>query len=283
MKDIWRHLFVKCFKLVIIIYFFSITNIYAQVTSSDIANQAVENILKTQENTNEVITLDSVAPLESSDVESGELYRVKIISKKSFEELKNYKNKRINEIMFVTDIINDQMEGLIFEVFVTTPPKKKPDEPYPFKALGFNYKNDKKDLQGDLKILTVNNPFDFNKYLNPKTVIFVSFLLAACLLILISYIGYKIYIKLKQRKERRLLVESYIGLLENANSREDFEGVYASRKKIKEFVDLDNKGFILLLNKINDYQYRKEWKPDYTDELLALKEKIIIDGENRGI
>lgn len=65
----------KCFKLVIIIYFFSITNIYAQVTSSDIANQAVENILKTQENTNEVITLDSVAPLESSDVESGELYR----------------------------------------------------------------------------------------------------------------------------------------------------------------------------------------------------------------
>lgn len=263
----------KCYKNLAIIF------IVAIVSNLGFAQTEAE-VLK---NIEIIEKMSMVIPYEADEIESGELYKVKVVSVKNFDKLVTYKNQRINEIMFVTEVIDNRPDGFLFEVFVTTPPKDKKAKEYSFKYEGFKYKNDKKDLQGDLVTLAVSNPFDFSNLkfdMKYKVAIIVIFLLLTYLMFIICR---KIYRHRKRKKLFSRRAKELIGLIKNAKSKEDYERIYREKKEISKYVALDEKKFIKLLSKINDYQFRASWNEAYSLEIQEVSKNLDIKGVNRGI
>jgi hypothetical protein len=244
---------------------------FAQVSTSSNNNiQVIEDI-------------SMVIPYEATEIESGELYKVKVVSKKDYADLTSFKNKRINEVMFVTEVIDNPPDGILFEVFVTTPPKGKKEEKYSFKYEGFKYKNDKKDLQGDLKTLAVINPFDFTNFkFDRKYQILISIALFIALLGLIVLIR-KLFHHRKKKKLFSLRAKELIELIKTAETKTDFENIYREKKQITKYVDIDEKAFIKFISTINDYQFRESWNEEYSLKIKRLSKALDIKGVNRGV
>ena len=72
-------------------------------------------------------------------------------------------------------------------------------------------------------------------------------------------------------------------MIKNAKSKEDYERIYREKKEISKYVALDEKKFIKLLSKINDYQFRASWNEAYSLEIQEVSKNLDIKGVNRGI
>lgn len=203
--------------------------------------------------------LDTVVPLneQSKEITNGEIYIVKIISEKSIDDLKTYKNKKINEIMYVMDL-SSKPDGNYFKVFVTDPPKK-PKKKIDFALLGFQYKPTNKGMGQDFYAFA--SDFKLNKNIGS----YGWYIGALFLIVLLGFSPklikfYKNYKRKKYlRKQTLIFSKELLEKVRKAQTRKDYEKIYSDRKMIQKFLDLDHGNFVKFLNTLAAIQYKRDW------------------------
>ena len=226
---------------------------------------------------------DVVAPLDDNPVISnGEIYQVKIISDRPSSELSEFKNRKINDVMWVMDYF-EQDGQRIFEVFVTDPPAPKKNQTEPEKPLfgvtGFKYEYQQKNTQGQIESLVVN--FTEKEKFNIKLAIGISLVILVALIVgLIYWRKTARTRKLKRLKNKK--AAELIELFDKAKSREDFEEIYDERKYYLDLFSEDSE-LRKLFNTINQIQYRKEWNIEDLRILTKLKNEIMQLRRRSGI
>ncbi|MAZ48793.1 MAG: hypothetical protein CME65_09525 [Halobacteriovoraceae bacterium] len=222
---------------------------------------------------------DLVAPIDENNIiNNGEIYNVKIISDKTSEELKEFENQKINDVMWVIDFY-EESGNRFFEVFVTDPPvpKKlkaneeiKPEVPA-FGVSGFKYEYIKKNTQGEIETLMVN--FDEVEGVNLKLLVSLVLGFFVILFVWLVYLK-KTNRKRKLKKLKKLKAIDLKEAFDKANSRSDFEKLYDERRY---FIDLfqpeeELRDFFSIINRI---QYKKEWSSQDMASLKKAKANII--------
>lgn len=277
MKDIWRNLFVKCYKFIFpIILFFSLS-VYSQDSTVDLINLAKAELeSKTHEKIKPekivILTTSSVLPINDSNIQNGEIYKVSIESDKSKEEILTYKNRMINEVMYVMEVISDG-EELYFKVFVTDPPKKKKKgKKIFFEMSAFNYKPVKKESGADF--FSFEMPFELKDSKSYLVIGIISFFILM-ISIPLGWFLWKFLTTSKKRRNRKKInigiAKDLIEILKIATEREDFEKIYKERRKIKELVELNEITFSNFLAELDILQYKKNWS---TTELEKIQKKF---------
>lgn len=265
----------KCFNLILLLLFF-ISNSIAQeaITSYPISIDGKTAIVERK---------DRVVPIDEKEIVNGEIYNVKIISDKTEEELRSYKNKMINAVMYVMDV-KILYEERHFEIFVTDPPKKKIDD----KKIIFDmseFKYAPKNQGQPQEFYKIDTKFSLDKSSQSSRIVWMSF--SGLILLFIAWFTRKYYlVKMKLRAKRKLKrkqAEDLLEKIQNAKSRHDFELIYLNRKEITKLLDFEKQPFLGLLNEINKRQYKKEWDDK---DFIVIKdefEKLTEFKVNRGI
>lgn len=213
---------------------------------------------------------DVVVPAtESNIINNGEIYQVKIVSEKSDQELEEFENQKINDIMWVISF-ESKGDGRYFEVFVTDPPKPKKVKPGEelerpaFGVSGFKYEYLRKNTQGAIEVFDID-------YVQKRKLDLKSILLILFVIIIVLLIGL-IYLKKTERSRKlkaikkakaKKLKEAFIV----AKTREEFEELYEERRY---FVDLFQESEELrdFFTTINQVQYKKIWSQEDLKEIL---------------
>ena len=244
----------KCFKLVYIFVFIFTHQVYGQALNSPQYPLLLNGIEK------KIERVDSVVPIGPREIVNGEIYTVKIISEKTQEELKAFKNKMINEVMYVMEVhILDEERH--FKIFVTDPPKKKKKEIL-FDMSSFKYSPINKGQNPEF--LKIDTPYSLGLEKQTQE-IFIGTIITILAAIVLWFIRRYLLIKKKLRKKRKAKVrraEELIELLGNPKTREDFEMIYIERKEITRVLDFNRAPFLKFLNEINKFQYKKTWSED---------------------
>ena len=274
-RDIWRSLYVRCYKTIYTIVFLVISfSCFAQVGP----------VINNQEDKNLEI-LDSVVPLgDERRLQVGEIYKVKIESQKRVEDLRQYQYKKINSFMYVMDFLKDD-KARVFEVFIINPPKenKKNHETELFTPIGFQLVSTKSQtLPEYLKI-----PISYDL----KSLQSISWRWWAAIigifLFVVSWFLYPTFKKIqknkKKRKRKKQEVENLIRLLEMAKEKKDFEEIYSKKKEILNNLDLDRRVFNDFINEIRSKQFRADWKDLDLDSIKKKQQKLLADGISSGI
>lgn len=216
---------------------------------------------------------DAVSPLDQIEISNGEIYLVKIESDKSSDELKQFKNQMINDVMYVLDY-KEQMGVRLFEVFVTDPPQQKKNgmqKPPPFLVKEFKYKYLKKNTQSKIESLKIDyqpvpEQSQFNSFV-------VGTILLIVLLIIIAksrpYIQRKIQLKrIKKQKSKEILQ-----LINTASRREEYESILEQKKYIDDLF-VPNEELNLLMDEIERIQYHQTWSDSELGAIESVKSKI---------
>jgi len=217
-------------------------------------------------------------------IENGELYDVRIESELSDKDLESYRNKKINPVMYVMEVVKNS-DGRHFKVFIMDPPKqnkpgeKKEDEPILFEPVGFDYKPVKKQVGAEY--FSIDIPFEI-KSESRFAKFMVLGLLVLMLLIPIVFFGNKKYRqKMKSVKRKRKLkgrAQELIELAKPAKNRRDHEKIYILKKEFKKLIDLDQTNFESYLSDINLVQYKQHWSDA---DLAGINSKFETLGELR--
>lgn len=222
---------------------------------------------------------DLVVPIDENNIiNNGEIYDVKIISSKSAQELKEFENQKINDVMWVIKFY-EESGNRFFEVFVTDPPAPRqlknnenaePEVPA-FGVSGFKYEFLKKNTQGGIETLMVN----FNQVEGVNLKLLLS-LVGGFFVILFFWLVYlkKTTRKRRLKKLKKLKAADLKEAFDKANSRRDFEKLYDERRY---FIDLfqpedELRDFFTIINKI---QYKKEWSSQDMANLKKAKANMI--------
>lgn len=225
-------------------------------------------------------TVDRIRPLDQVDIENGEIYSVVVESEKSIEELQAFKNKRINDIMYVLEV-RKEFDKKIFKVFVTDPPKKKKDK-VDFVPVNFNYNSKNKNVGQEY--ITFDKKFELNQN---KAMSYLWLILAAIGLIVLVILGVKLLVYQrrvsKERQIRKAEALELQDLLQTAKIRPDFENIYKNRRKILKFLNLNEESFQEFLSYIDIIQYKPQWSENEIEETKILFKKINIEGIKRGV
>ena len=233
--------------------------------------------------------VDRVLPQTSNiKVVNNEIYDVLIESNKSDEDLLAFKNQKINKVMYVMDVILSD-DTKIFKVFVTDPPKpKKKGEKEKTEIIHFDMSAFKYSPENPIKnqdFITMDTPFDLGITTDQSKKILFS-LLAVMFILPLLYLGRKLILKYKiTSRRRRILRDKTDGLIEvikTAKTRSDFETIYAVRKDIDEYIELNNIEFKKFLEELNKIQFMKDWNEDQLAKITQQYKKIgepeVIDG-----
>ncbi len=254
----------ECFKKLLVIFLFCSFELMAQ--------EAVELIQEP--------TVDRIRPLDQVDIENGEIYSVVVESEKSIEELQAFKNKRINDIMYVLEV-RKEFDKKIFKVFVTDPPKKKKDK-VDFIPVNFNYNSKNKNVGQEY--ITFDKKFELNQN---KAMSYLWLILAAIGLIGILSFGTKLLVYQrrisKDKQIRKAEALELQDLLNAAKIRPDFEEIYKKRRKILKSILLNEESFEEFLSFIDRVQYKPKWSEPELEEVKTLFKKINIEGIKRGV
>ncbi len=224
---------------------------------------------------------------EERKITNGEIYYVKIRSELTNEKLKEFENRRINTLMYVIKFLPEGDER-IFKLFVTDPPKTKPgkktDIKTYFKMDNFRYIFDKTKTANTLAQLDV--PYELEKE-SSKIMRVLMLILVGMLLIPTGWFGAKLFqsrmIRKKERKTFKRIALDYLTLMQNARVRDEYEKIYAARKEIRRYLDLDEALFSKLLVEIDNYQYQAEWSETIFKSMQGKLEKVQDCRINRGI
>jgi len=214
---------------------------------------------------------NEVIPIDVVEITNGEIYRVKILSELTDDELEKFKNQKINKIMYVTDVIIDRNRE--FEVFITNPDVKKEsseEEKDVFSWEQFQFKPTQKDINSDLFAFQKNYKIDKK---NIMTLIVFSFV-AFIVVFIIIYLFKKYLRKKREKILRKEKINKLQSLVLSAFKRIDFELIYNSREEILKYKLYNEDKFNNLLNAINDIQYKKEWTDAELNELVNCKKLL---------
>jgi hypothetical protein len=222
----------------------------------------------------QVERVDSVIPINNPEIVNGEIYTVKVISEKSESDLLNFKNKMINEVMYVMEVhILDEERH--FKVFVTDPPKKKKKKKkILFDMSSFKYSPTNQGQSPEF--LKIDIPYNLDMDENTKKIIWIT-LLSILIIIMILFSRKFIHTKSKKRKKRKKkleLAKSLMELLDAPKTREDFEMIYMERKVITENLEFNKPPFLKLLNEVNKYQYKEEWSEEDLNKVSESYRKL---------
>jgi hypothetical protein len=257
---------VKCFKLLYVVLFLFSHQLYGQALNAPQYPLLLNGVEK------KIERVDSVVPIRKKEIVNGEIYTVKIISEKTQEELKTFKNKMINEVMYVMEVhILDEERH--FKVFITDPPKKKKKEIL-FDMSSFKYSPTNKGQSPEY--LKIDTPYSLDLEEGTQKIIIASLFTLISLIILWflrKYILVKKNLRKKKKEELRQAKE-LIKLLENPKTREDFEMIYLERKEITRLLDFNRPQFLKLLNEINKFQYKKLWSDEDLVKVIESFKKL---------
>lgn len=267
----WRVLFVKCFSLLLFIY---CSLLFAQDATK----------------INVIESIHRVLPLEAgkNNIENNEIYEVRVESDLKEEELLKLQNKKINDVMYVIDVFFDG-DDKFFRVFVAEPPKDKEKQkidPY-FDRTSFSYKYVKKQKPQDF--LSFEKDFTVKEFKAfwQKYAIYIFIILLLIPMPYFIYKGYFYFLSSKQSRKEKLrikkLSKDLVTLFEEASTREDFENIFAKRKLYKRYIETDHQQFNKLLQKIDDFQYQKDWSDIEVSEIKKIKNKVGPLRVSRGV
>lgn len=214
---------------------------------------------------------NEVIPIDVVEITNGEIYRVKVQSELTDDELVKFKNQKINKIMYVTDVIIE--ENREFEVFITNPDVKKEnseDEKEVFSWEQFQFKPTQKDVNSDLFAFQKNYKIDKKNIVNLIVFSFIAFIVVFGIIYVL-----KKYLRNKREKYlRREKINKLENLVKSADKRIDFELIYNSKEEILKYKLYNESKLNKLLNTINDIQYKKEWTDEELNELVNLKKLL---------
>ena len=233
----------KCFKFLFII-FFSLS-LYAQ-----------ENF---------------VIPKYNNTFTNGDRATLLIESPLSDEELKSFENSKITDVIYVFSFHVDGGERE-FEVIFSDPPKnQKEKKERPFKAKGINYTFDK-ERAGDNFVLFES---DFNRQLSTK---FLKPILFSFLGILLLVLTFNILTRYRELRERKNLNKNraldLIQKIENAKTRNDFEAIFADRKLVEEYVEINQIAWKKFQDAVFEIQYQPAWTESDAERIKSLARKL---------
>lgn len=242
--DIWRALFVKCFSFI-----FSLLFAFSAESR------------------------DFVQAYQAKQVENGEIYKVEIVSNKSPEELALFKNKKINDFMYVLDFIRTEEDSNLFEVFITDPPRPQKDKkvvPPAFAIKDIKYNYQKKNSQGEIEL--INYSYNYPEKETYGWMLGLFFCLAIIFIILfIKKAAIKDHyslIRLKKKKTKFL-----IEILNQAETREEFEAIIIQKKYLHDLFTVDE-SHQAFLSSIEEIQYKERWTDEDIENLVAKKNKM---------
>jgi hypothetical protein len=235
-------------------------------------------------NPNIVQVYDSVLPQgDDTTIKNNEIYDVLVKSEKSDEELKAYKNQKINKIMYVMDTFIDS-EKRVFRVFVMDTPKKDDETIITFDRLAFNYDPSNPALGQDYIQLDVPYEFRPDKDFIMTALMYVLAAMVLCPLLWFSFVGLRrMQKKAKLKLSKKEKADDLMLFLGKLHERSDFEEVFAKRDDIREFLDFDEEEFEILLKNIDQYQYMKTWNQDQFSLLRTQIEKLEIKKATSGV
>lgn len=273
-KDIWRSLSVRCCKKIVLLSLIS----FISFSFGQISGEREDSI-----KSGKLIVISSVnrvlPPKESNVIRNNEIYILEIQSELSDVEIKELKNKKINDIMYVMEVILDENKRYL-RVFITDPPKtkkneKKTEEKVFFDHSLLDYQATNKDKNQDF--VTMDIPYDFKDVAKKSVSVWLSIAGIVFALLLIGF-GHKlgtIYLRKKRkRKVRKMRAKMLLSLWGKTIERRHFEEIYALRSEFIELMNLNEYEFKKLIQAINRYQYRKEWSDVDFKVLLELKNNM---------
>lgn len=277
-KDIWRSLFVKCFRF--ILFFTMIISARMAVTQVAIPEQAIKpgQLIYQESIVNRVLP-----PVEGPIVKNNEIYKLEIESSLSDDEIKSLKNQKINDVMYVMEVIFEE-DKRFFQVFVTDPPKpKKTGEKdkenkeqikIVFDRSLMNYQPTNKD-QG-IDFITMETPYNIEEVKSLAMKGFVYTLVMMIILPLVVVGSKLIKLSIERRnelKKRQVRADELIALWSKTKERDEFEEIFALKDEYLKLIDMNEREFKKFMQAINKYQYQRDWSEVEFKVLVELKNK----------
>ncbi len=228
----------------------------------------------------------SVYPINGNKIENGTIHYVAIESQKSDLELLSYKNKKINDMMLVLEVLVKKTPRQ-FKVFVTDPPQQQKDSEdnkevkktrIEFVAKGFKYNFVPKNLEEEL--------FSFEKKMKKKESnlsLYLGWLIGIVGLMFTIWITRKVVIKRRASREKEQKKRECFDKIKNAFTRKEIENLYKEREYIDRYCQLDSEKWGEFLNLVEQIQYKRDWTETEKKQALVLKEKVLKAGEVYGV
>lgn len=201
------------------------------------------------------IRLFSVDPTE---IKRGDLVNFKVEGDISENDLKQYENKRIGELVYLVKVFKQKdelyVEGLISERGIKEELPKMKDQ---FTVYNLNFIPTKKKNIKDFII--VEGP-KLKEKLKSKWII----ILVCIVIIGLSFIFLRKRQKIKKKKNLfNQKLKIYSDIINSRSVKEKYERIYLLRKELNDFYEFDEKLLTNFITCLDEIQYQKEWPTEY--------------------
>ena len=261
----------KVISTILLVCFYSLA-LWAQ------DNQKLESITQSPSEKVEIVYPNKIIPYEDNVLKVGERIWVAVKTDKKYEELKKLVGTKINQIIFLSEIKEEENQFL-FEVIPLEYPKKRDAKKNKFELIGFKYEGLKGQKTQEFIVLDKN--YKITEDDNDKGFGFLWIIGAIVVILLVYFVPY-----IKGRLHRKKQIEKKVlelkDILANTNSRADLEKIFEHRKEIATYLEL-NSEFDKFLEKIDEIQYKKNWEDEDLREIKNIANKIEIEGISNGV
>lgn len=220
---IWRILFVRCYRYILLILIMSFAAFGEEY---------------------------ELVSLEKGEKSTGDIVEFSI-DNISLSKVRSLKNTRVNKLLYILDSYEKNDTIIIEAIISELKQNEKLDESEDtYKIVGLNYKYSDIKLGQDFAI--VDNKISLAK----SKLLYVIFCL---LLILIIFIVVRCYLKKKKNKEDQLKRKKRLNINVMQLNRNHFEFIYRERNELFDLYEVDKKYFKKFEEELNKIQYKKEW------------------------
>ncbi len=214
--------------------------------------------------------------VDDKKVTIGDIVSLKVADKEvSATDLAQYRNKRISELLYVLDIIEND-KGVFFKVVIAEKTEKEKVEIEDvFKVKDVNFEYQKIKLEGSFKTI------DENITLQGQRIILI------IVILLLFVIGAFIFIKILKNKKRKKInsqKRSELNLRTKQLTREHLESIYLKSSDIQALYTYKEESLLKFQKLLNDVQYKKIWSgQEYEEVCESYREFLKTVKEKNGV